>query len=85
MDDAADADPLPPAMMRAVAALNESDLSEEEHDRLLEAALAEVLELPSELDPAGDHPKPSGPATNAVQRMEADIAADRGKRRPRAE
>ena len=28
---------------------------------------------------AGDHPKPSGPATDAVERMEAEFAADRGK------
>lgn len=32
--------------------------------------------------PAGDHPQPTGPATDAVERMEADIAADRGKRKP---
>ena len=29
--------------------------------------------------PANDHPKPSGPPTDAVERMEGEIAADRQK------
>ena len=82
MDDAADADPLPPAMMAAVAAMDRDDLSEEEQDKFLEAALSEALDVSSEPSPTGDHPKPSGPATDALKRMEAEIAA--GQKQPKS-
>ena len=56
-DDAGEMDALPPAMMLAVAALDRDDLSEEEQDHLLKAALKEGLkpEGREEACPAGDH------------------------------
>lgn len=78
-EDSVETDPLPAAMMLAIAALERDDLTEEEQDEILDAALAEGLEPARELGLASDHPNTTGPATDAIKRMEAEIAGERGE------